>query len=144
MGPLSPVKVRETSPEPTNLFVICVADPEVGKIQAICLPVSLPTGNWNWWWFCGQICNLFSESQASPRRKSWKSGVKSLTRKVWRPLRSHITSFQNGTVPEKPTPIQQRQVSNIAYLPTKWKSCWMDLFMPMLWHPPMRQKTSKQ
>jgi len=33
MGPLSPVKVRETSPEPTNLFVVCVAEPEVGKYK---------------------------------------------------------------------------------------------------------------
>jgi len=114
MGPLSTVKVRETYSEPTNFYMVCVAEPEVGKIQAICLPRSLPTANWNWWWCCGQICNLFSQSQASPRRKSWKNGVKSLTRKVLRPLRSHITPFQNGTGPEKPIPIQQRQVSNIA------------------------------
>ena len=137
-GPSITREGQKTSPEPTNLYVVCVAEPEVGKLQAICLPASLPTADRNWWRFCGQICNLFSQSQASPRKKRWKNGVKSLTRKVWRSLRSHITSFQNGTGPEKPIPIQQRQVSNIAYLPMKWQSCWMNLFMPML------QKTSEQ
>lgn len=60
-----------------QLLYGCVAEPEVEKIQAICLPRSLPTANWNWWWFCGQIGNLFSQSQASPRsragRMEWKA-----------------------------------------------------------------------
>jgi len=42
MGPLSSVKVRETYSEPTNLYLVCVAEPGVGKTQAIRLSVLDP------------------------------------------------------------------------------------------------------
>ena len=42
MGPLSSVKVRETYFEPTNIYLVCVAEPRVGKTQAIRLSVLDP------------------------------------------------------------------------------------------------------
>ena len=42
MGPLSSVKVRETYSERTNLYLVCVAEPGVGKTQAIRLSVLDP------------------------------------------------------------------------------------------------------
>ena len=36
------MKVRETYSEPTNIYVVCVAEPGVGKTQAICLSVLDP------------------------------------------------------------------------------------------------------
>ena len=42
MGPLSSVKVRETYFEPTNIYLVCVAEPGVGKTQAIRLSVLDP------------------------------------------------------------------------------------------------------
>ena len=42
MGPLSSVKVRETYFEPTNIYLVCVAEPGVGKTQAILLSVLDP------------------------------------------------------------------------------------------------------
>ena len=42
MGPLSSVKVRETYSEPTNLYLVCVAEPGVGKTQATHLLILEP------------------------------------------------------------------------------------------------------
>ena len=42
MGPLSSVKVRETYFEPTNIYLVCVAEPGVGKTQVIRLSVLDP------------------------------------------------------------------------------------------------------
>jgi len=64
MGPPSTVKARETYSDPINLYVVCVAEPGVGKIQAICHHPQLDVGFVDRFAICSPKVRLLLEGRA--------------------------------------------------------------------------------